>query len=195
MAETLLKEYRLQGYLLVRSSLRSYHVVFNRYLSWKKITEILFSRYECSRYAVQQMQNGHLTLRISPKNGKNKPEILLTFGKTDKLIRDYLEVFEKFRKVTNLWLQSKTETISCFWILYQIILYSFRMNFWNSLFFRSCFFFSFFIFALLFYSFFSFCRFYLSEFFRCIIHKIHGLFLIFLFFFFLFSVSFVRYLR
>ena len=102
IAETLLKTYKLQGYLLVKSSQKSYHVVFNRYLSWKKTTEILFSRYECVRYAVQQVQNGHLTLRISPKNGRNKPKILVTTGKTDKLIKDYLEVFTKFQKVTDV---------------------------------------------------------------------------------------------
>ena len=98
IAKTLAGEYRLEGFLLVRSSPRSYHVVFNKYLSWRKITEILFSRYECVRYAVVQMQNRHLTLRISRKNGKNKPKILMNIGKTDKLIKDYLEVFEKFHK-------------------------------------------------------------------------------------------------
>jgi len=51
-----------------------------------------------ARYAVQQVQNGHLTLRISSKNGKNRPKILLKVGKTDKLIKDYLDVFEKFQK-------------------------------------------------------------------------------------------------
>lgn len=102
ITETLLKKYRLEGFLLIRSSRRSYHAVFNRYLSWKKITEVLFSMHECIRYAVQQMQNGHLALRISPKNGKNKPKILIETGKTDKLIKDYLEVYEKFQKVKDL---------------------------------------------------------------------------------------------
>ena len=94
IAETILKKYRLQGFLLVKSSEKSYHVVFNRYLSWKKITEVLFSMHECVRYAVQQMQNGHLTLRISPKNGRNKPKILMEVGKQDKLIKEYLEACE-----------------------------------------------------------------------------------------------------
>jgi hypothetical protein len=58
--------------------------------------------HECICYAVQQMQNGHLALRISPKNGKNKPKILVETGKTDKLIKDYLELFENFQKVKDL---------------------------------------------------------------------------------------------
>ena len=98
ITETLTKEYKLEGFLLVKSSAKSYHAVFNKYLSWKTITEVLFSRYECVRYAVQQIQNGDLALRISRKNGKDRPKILLKVGKTDKLIKDYLEVFEEFQK-------------------------------------------------------------------------------------------------
>lgn len=96
-ANTLMQKYELEGYLLVQSSSKSYHLIFNKYVSWKTITRILFDRYECVRYAVMQMQNDHLTLRISRKNGKNKPKILLMEGKTDKLIKDYLEIWEKFK--------------------------------------------------------------------------------------------------
>lgn len=57
----------------------------------------MFSRYECVRYGVFQMMQGELTLRISGKNGKNKPKIVYEVGKKDKLIKDYLEVFEQFK--------------------------------------------------------------------------------------------------
>jgi len=53
--------------------------------------------YECVRYAVFQMKEGQLTVRISKKNGKDKPKILLKVGKTDKLIRDYLEIYREFK--------------------------------------------------------------------------------------------------
>ena len=102
IAKTLLDEFKLEGFILIRSSANNYHAVFNKYVSWKTITQVLFSRFECVRYAVQQMQNGHLALRISPKNGKNKPKILIETGKTDKLITDYLEVFKKFQKVKDV---------------------------------------------------------------------------------------------
>lgn len=97
IAETLLKRYKLEGFLLIRSSHKNYHVVFNRYLSWRTITKILFSRYECIRYGVFQMMQGKLTLRISEKNGKHLPKIVYRVGKEDKLIKDYLEVYEQFR--------------------------------------------------------------------------------------------------
>jgi hypothetical protein len=93
IANTLMERYKLEGFLLIRSSRKNYHVVFNRYLSWKTITKILFSQYECIRYAVFQMKEGMLTLRVSTKNGKDRPKILLTVGKTDKLIAEYLEAY------------------------------------------------------------------------------------------------------
>ena len=97
LAETLMKKHKLEGFLLIKSSDKNYHVVFNRYLSWKTITKILFSQYESLRWAVFQMKEGQLTLRVSKKNNKSKPKVLLTVGKTDKLIRDYIEVYRMFR--------------------------------------------------------------------------------------------------
>ena len=96
-AETLLKQYRLEGFLLIRSSPKNYHVVFNRYLSWKKITMIVCSKYECLRWAIFKLREGQLTLRISKKNGKDKPKIVREVGRKDKLIKDYLEVYETFK--------------------------------------------------------------------------------------------------
>jgi len=97
LAETLMEKYKLEGFLLIKSSDKNYHVVFNKYLRWKTITKILFSQYECLRWGVFQMREGQLTLRISKKNGKDKPKILLEVGTTDKLIKDYLEVYEEFK--------------------------------------------------------------------------------------------------
>jgi len=97
LAETLMKKHKLEGFLLIKSSDKNYHAVFNRCLSWKTTTKILFSQYECLRWAVFQMKEGQLTLRISKKNNENKPKILLKVGKTDKLIKNYLEIYEKFK--------------------------------------------------------------------------------------------------
>jgi hypothetical protein len=97
IASDLCKKYRLEGFLLVMSSPKNYHAVFNRYLSWRKITKILFSRLECQRWGAFQMMQGELTLRISKKNGENKPKIVYRVGKEDKLIKEYLEVYEEFK--------------------------------------------------------------------------------------------------
>lgn len=97
LTEKLLKQYKLEGYLLIQSSPKNYHVVFNKYLSWRTITKIIFSQYESLRWAVYQMRSGYLTIRISKKNDKNKPKIILKIGKTDKLIKEYLEIYETFK--------------------------------------------------------------------------------------------------
>jgi len=104
IAEHLLEKHKLEGYLLIKSSPKHYHVVFNRYLSWKKISQILFNQYICIRWAIWQMRKGELTLRVSEKNNKNLPKIIKQKGKTDKLISDYLEVYRlalNIRGLTN----------------------------------------------------------------------------------------------
>lgn len=53
------------------------------------------------------MKEGQLTLRISMKNGRDKAKILRQVGKTDKLIRDYLEIHEKFK---DFW-KGKTQPV------------------------------------------------------------------------------------
>ena len=98
IAKTLMKVYKLEGYLIIKSSKDNYHIVFNKYLTWKKITKILFNQYICIRWAIWQMRKGELTLRISRKNGKNKPKIIITTGKTDKLINDYLTIYNQFEE-------------------------------------------------------------------------------------------------
>jgi len=96
-AERLLKQYKLEGYLLIRSSPKNYHIVFNKYLSWRTITKILFSQYKCLGWAVFQMKSGYLTIRISRKNNEFKPRILLRVGNLDKLCRKYLELYEELK--------------------------------------------------------------------------------------------------
>jgi hypothetical protein len=59
--------------------------------------KIVFSQYVCIRWGIHQARNGFLTLRISRKNNKNKPEIVKKVGKTDKLIADYLKVYGWFK--------------------------------------------------------------------------------------------------
>lgn len=98
LAKTLCKQHKLEGYVIVLSSPRNYHVIFNRYLQWKTTTKILFSLWEVIRWAVFQMREGYLTLRVSRKNGQNKPKIVFKTGKTDKLIAEYMEIYETFEE-------------------------------------------------------------------------------------------------
>lgn len=100
IAERLLKLHRLEGYLIIESSNRNYHVVFNRYLRWKTIMKIILNQYVCIRWGIWQGRKGELTLRVSPKNeGKEQPKIVKRVGKQDKLIADYLEIYGKVEEL------------------------------------------------------------------------------------------------
>lgn len=98
LAARLCNLHKLEGYIIIKSSDKNYHVVFNRYLRWKTILQIVFSQYVCIRWGIHQARRGNLTLRISKKNGKNKPKIIFCTGKEDKLIKDYLEIYNQFEE-------------------------------------------------------------------------------------------------
>lgn len=98
IAELLLEKHKLEGYLLTETSFRHYHLIFNKYLSWKKTMQIIFNQYICIRWGIWQARKGELTLRISKKNNKNKPKIIIKKGKTDKLIKDYLTIYKLFEE-------------------------------------------------------------------------------------------------
>jgi len=98
LAAYLCKRYKLEGYLIVKSSKNHYHLIFNRYLKWRKALQVSFQTIKCVEWAIWQARKGEFTLRISCKNGKNKPQIIYKTGKQNKLIKDYLEVYELFKK-------------------------------------------------------------------------------------------------
>ena len=98
IADYRLAKHKLEGYLLIESSKNHYHVVFNRYTAWRKSLQIIFSTWKCIEWGVWQAIKGELTLRISPKKGRNLPKIVKRVGKTDKLIRDYLEMYKEYLK-------------------------------------------------------------------------------------------------
>ena len=98
LTETLYKKHKLEGYLIIKSSPKHYHVVFNRYLSWRKTLQILSTVYSCFEWMQWQIRKGEITLRISTKKGKNKPKIIRQKGQTDKLINDYLLIYKMFEE-------------------------------------------------------------------------------------------------
>ena len=106
ISEHYCKRFKLEGYLILRSSPNNYHVVFNRYLSWRKTTEYLAKiqwRHMYHRHGDKphlifwitlQLCKGSETLRISSKKHKHKPHVVLFYGKTDKLINDYMQYYD-----------------------------------------------------------------------------------------------------
>lgn len=90
----------LEGYLIVESSKDHYHVIFNKYLSFKNAL-IIASTVRIGNivsWLVERIKHGEFTIRISTKNNNDKPKIVLSVGKTDKLIKDYLETYSMFKE-------------------------------------------------------------------------------------------------
>lgn len=110
IADKYLERFKLGGYLILRSSENNYHVVFNRYMTWKKVLGCLFkivwyyhyhkhgAKPSLTFWAILQACKESETLRISTKKQKSKPKIIKRKGKTDKLIKDYIEFSEVMNK-------------------------------------------------------------------------------------------------
>lgn len=90
----------LEGYLIIRSSPNHYHVVFNKYLTFKNAL-IIASTVRIGNIApwlLERIKHGEFTIRISTKNNSNKPEIILQVGKSTSLIKDYLQIYKQFEE-------------------------------------------------------------------------------------------------
>jgi hypothetical protein len=101
IAKKYCNRFKLEGFLILKSSQNNYHVVFNKYLTWKKTIEYLFkivwtyhyhkhgSKPSLTSWAILQACKKSMTLRISNKKHKKAPRYIEDYGKTDKLIDDY----------------------------------------------------------------------------------------------------------
>lgn len=106
VAEKLLKRFKLEGYLIMQSSEGSYHVIFNRIMTWTEALSIMFIPAWKWEYYEHGKQSGYLhwcmlqaikkcaTLRIGKKGLKTPPKLVKKQGKTDKLIKEYLQFYK-----------------------------------------------------------------------------------------------------
>lgn len=89
--------FRLEGFIILRSSEKHYHVVFNREVSWKENMKIvawislLSHNRMLEKWFVMQCIKQGSTLRISPKRDKPSPRVVFRFGKQDREIGSFLK--------------------------------------------------------------------------------------------------------
>jgi hypothetical protein len=97
--------FKLEGGVILKSSNRSYHVVFNRVVSWDRNMHILCwvalesHNDALLRYELLQGIKESSTLRIGPKGGKSPPRVVYRWGKQDMQIRKYLNERKKINKL------------------------------------------------------------------------------------------------
>jgi hypothetical protein len=89
--------FKLGGFLVLESSEGSYHVVFNRAVSWADNLSIVASiairsRHRgLKRWLLLQCRKKSMTLRVSPKGTKQPPKLVHSEGKKDEQIREYVK--------------------------------------------------------------------------------------------------------
>jgi len=90
------KRFRLRGFIILKSSKNSYHVVFDRPVSW--IRNVAIVAWVClmtkhrrlTEWLIMQCIKQASTLRISAKKEKQSPMVIYHHGKQSQQIRDFL---------------------------------------------------------------------------------------------------------
>lgn len=97
IAQRLIGRFHLEGFLVVRSSVKHYHVIFNRPLTWRMVLRVIFAVDVCRKryhnhfsWAEMQAIKGAATIRLGPKGRKKSPRPVFRAGLQDKEIKSYL---------------------------------------------------------------------------------------------------------
>ena len=91
-----MKWFKLEGYIILKSSLNNYHVVFNRKVSWKENMHIvgwvalLSDNPMLQKWLLMQCIKEGSTLRVSPKREKPSPRIVFRHGQENCQIECFL---------------------------------------------------------------------------------------------------------
>jgi len=100
-ASRAMKWFKLEGYIILRSSLNNYHVVFNRRVSLEENMRIVAwvalqsNNPMLEKWFLMQCIKEGSTLRVSPKLDKGSPRIVFRHGKENGQIESFL----RFRKL------------------------------------------------------------------------------------------------
>jgi len=114
-AERACNWFKLEGFIILKSSKNHYHVVFNRRVIWRKNVHIMSwvaieSQIEKLKdYALMQGIKESSTLRIGPKGDKPFPRMVYRYGKQDGEIQNFLKKRKEItRTIERMPLNKKT---------------------------------------------------------------------------------------
>ena len=98
--------FRLGGYIILKSSKNSYHVLFNKSVSWIENMKIVAwvalgsQNRGLIKWLIMQCIKQSSTLRVSPKNQKPSPRIVYKYGKQTHQIRCFLEYRKLIKSIS-----------------------------------------------------------------------------------------------
>jgi hypothetical protein len=88
--------HKLEGFIILRSSERHYHVVFDKTVTWATNMKVMCwvalesGNLNLQKYALMQGIKKTSTLRIGNKGKKKPPKIIFRYGTQDKQISGFL---------------------------------------------------------------------------------------------------------
>ena len=103
-----MKRFRLDGFVILRSSKKHYHIIFNCYVSWNVSLSvigwvaILSKSVPLLRYLAMQCIKGASTIRISPKGEKPSPRVVYRYGEQDHAVKEFLRERQTIKRISRL---------------------------------------------------------------------------------------------
>lgn len=100
-----LKRFRLQGFIILKSSKNCYHVIFDKTLSWAENMSVvawvalLSHSKTLQTYCLMQCIKGCSTLRVSNKGEKPAPRIVYRYGNQEHNVKEFLENRRLIKKI------------------------------------------------------------------------------------------------
>jgi hypothetical protein len=100
-----MKWFKLEGFMILRSSKNNYHVVFDRPVSWSENMRIvawvslLSHNPMIEKWFIMQCIKEGSTLRVSPKKDKPCPRVVFRYGKQDNQIQGFLSFRKLIKKI------------------------------------------------------------------------------------------------
>jgi len=97
--------HKLEGFIILKSSENSHHVIFNRPVSWSENMRIvawvslLFRSEKLKTYFLMQCIKESSTLRVSNKGDKPSPRIVYRYGKQDKKVKEFLSYRREIKRI------------------------------------------------------------------------------------------------
>jgi len=88
--------FKLKGFIILKSSDKCYHVVFDRRVSWRMNVKVmawvcLLSKHrKLTGWFIMQCIKEGSTLRVSPKKEKPEPRVVFRYGCQDNQIAEFL---------------------------------------------------------------------------------------------------------
>jgi hypothetical protein len=109
-----MKWFKLKGFIILKSSENSYHVVFDKRVSWRENVKImawvslLSQNKNLQKWFIMQCIKEGSTLRVSAKKEKPEPRIVFRFGSQTNQIAEFL-AYRKVVKSIIAKLKTKTK--------------------------------------------------------------------------------------